>query len=125
MVHLISTQSQHVSVNRDHIKHLTMVLHQMIRAIQADRTTIKLEAGTIYIQHICSKLKVLMGKYLSIIQAASIQRLATNAISAFGATEALNEIEKMAKQKGLKPIITKIGHLHQLPTSFSVTKFGL
>ena len=125
IIHLMSTQNEQISVNRDHIKHLAKILHEVLRVIQTNANAIKLEAGTIYIRHLCSQLRVLMNKYLSIIQAASMQRLATNAITALGATEALKEIKTLANKKGLEPVINNIGHLFQLPCSFSVTKFGL
>ena len=125
IVHLLSTQNQEISVNRDHITHLAGVLQEVVKMLTLDHTTTKLEAGAMYIHHIVSRVRSLMNKYLNIVQAASVQRLAAQAISATGATTALNTITAMAQAKGLKPVISNIAHFHQLPTSYTVTEFGL
>ena len=125
IIHLLSAQSTDIAVNREHIKHLGAVLHEIQKMLTTNHATLKLEAGTFYIHHLVSQLRVLMDKYCAIIQAASVQRLATQAISAAGAIEALSSLKAMAKTKGLEPVINSISHFHQLPCSYVVTEFGL
>ena len=125
IIHLMSAQNEDIAVNRKHISHLAKVMHEILRVLSTNHATIKIEAGTMYVHHLVSQLRHLMDKYLSIVQSASVHRLAAQAISATGAIKALDSITSMAAAKGLSPVISSITHFHQLPTSYLVTEYGL
>ena len=125
IMHLISTQNKEVATNRNHISYLGTMVYQIQRIITSEHTTLKIETATMYIRHLMGQIRTLLNKYMAIISAASVQRLATQAITSVGASRALADIRALAATKGLKPTITKISHFFQIPASWSVTSFGL
>ena len=56
--------------------------------------------------------------YVDAIQAASNHRMAYGVLSFKAATEALNKIKSMAKERQLTPVLQTAQQIHQLETSF-------
>ena len=55
IIHLLSAQSTDIAVNREHIKHLGLVLHEIMKVLTTNHATLKLEAGTFYIHNLVSQ----------------------------------------------------------------------
>ena len=118
LIHLLNDTNQHVRVNREKISELKGVLEIVVKKVTENHSTLKIEGIAFYARHIIQRLAALLSKFKSVVQAASMQRLASEALSAEGAQHALNEITKMAKGNNLKPIISTIQHIHELPCTY-------
>ena len=55
IIHLLSAQSTDIAVNLENIKHLGVVLHEIMKVLTTNHATLKLEAGTFYIHNLVSQ----------------------------------------------------------------------
>ena len=124
LIHLLNDTNQHVRVNREKISELKSLLEIVVDKVKEDHSQLKLEGIAIFGRHLINRVASLLSKFQAVAQAASVQRLSSEALSAEGAREALNEIKRMAQRKGLKPIINSIQHFMELPASYTKSSKG-
>ena len=71
------------------------------------------------------RLNAALDQFLEIIQAATSHRFHHTILTKEGATIALNEIKKLARSRGLVPVINNPQQFSQLETSYMLTDNGI
>ena len=125
LIHAVDENSHHIATNRAAISQLAELTERVVTFTTIEHWKTSGQFMYMLVETELARLNSALDQFLEIIQAATSHRFHHTVLSKEGAKIALDEIKKLAKTKGLVPVINNPQQFSQLETSYMLTDKGI
>ena len=125
LIHAVEENSKHIATNRVAISQLAGLVEKIATITQALQWKQAGQFVYMLLETELARLNNALDQYTNIIASATQHRMHYSVLTKQGAKMALEEVKKLAKTKGLVPVMNSPQQFSQMTTSYMLTDNGI